>query len=572
MGERTLHRERGTDLAAETESRLRLLIDTGLLLASAHEFEAIARVALNAGLKLCGATSGVFLSADTEQAPAALHAHASGSDASATTLGLPERSAAFGSGVDTPLLVRSGDVGRDDRFKDSRQANKAAGSALLRSYLAVPVQSSTGELLGILQYGHPDADVFIEADEAPLSTIAAQAAVAIANVRLNERLSQQIAEADAVRAEQRATSSRLVHALQAAGMGTWRWDAATDLIDFDERAAALFGVAANVPVKRESLRTLIVHAEDLAFAAADLREVGRVGGQYSTEYRLAMPEGEQRWVAVRGDATKAADGEMLGMIGTVQDITPRRLQEEALRTSEKLAATGRMAATIAHEINNPLEAVTNLIYLAKTDPETPEPVSRLLEIADGELARVSQIAQQTLGFYRDTTRPVTIDMNQLLGGVVDLFDRKLTSKGLRCTLDLEPGLSVVGLQGEIRQVVANLLVNAIDASPGRGGRIRIRGRHRRRSEGHGVAVLICDEGEGIPVHVRRRLFTPFVTTKQSTGTGLGLWVTRGMVEKHGGSIYFRSRTVSPSGTVFRVYLPQSGVPALFNAPGTATIQ
>lgn len=263
---------------------------------------------------------------------------------------------------------------------------------------------------------------------------------------------------------------------------------------------------------------------------------------------------------------------MLGMVGTVQDITPRRVQEEALRTSEKLAATGRMAATIAHEINNPLEAVINLIYLAKTDPETPESVSRMLELADSELARVSQIAQQTLGFYRDTTRPVTVDVNELLKAVVELFDRKLTGKGMRCTLDLEPGLSVMGLQGEIRQVVANLLVNAIDASPGSGGRIRIRGRHRQRSDEKGIAVLICDEGEGIPVHVGRRLFSPFVTTKQSTGTGLGLWVTRGMVEKHGGSVCFRSRTVSPSGTVFRVYLPQSGSSTLFDGASVAMIQ
>ena len=549
-----------------------MLIDAGLLLASAHGFEAIARVALHAGLELCGATKGVFLSVGAEQWPAAAYLHADSGDEPATSPGLPEPLAAFGAGVNGPRLVRSGDTGGDERFGGLQSSSGAGAKQLLCSYLAVPVQSSTGELLGVLQYGHPARNAFGEENEAPLRTIAAQAAVAIANVRLNERLSRQIAEADAVRAEQRATSSRLTHALQAAGMGTWKWDAATDLIDFDERAGALFGVAANVPVTRESLRRLIVHTEDLAFAPEDLREVGRVGGQYSTEYRLAMPEGEPRWVAIRGNATKATGGEMLGMIGTVQDMTPRRLQEEALRTSEKLAATGRMAATIAHEINNPLEAVTNLIYLAKTDPETPESVSRLLEIADGELARVSQIAQQTLGFYRDTTRPVTIDVNQLLHGVVDLFDRKLTGKGLQCTLDLEPGLSVMGLQGEIRQVVANLLVNAIDASPGRGGRIRIRGRHRRRSEGHGIAVLICDEGEGIPAHVRRRLFTPFVTTKQSTGTGLGLWVTRGMVEKHGGTVSFRSRTVSPSGTVFRVYLPQSGVPALFRMQGTATIQ
>ena len=267
-----------------------------------------------------------------------------------------------------------------------------------------------------------------------------------------------------------------------------------------------------------------------------------------------------------------AAGHPVGMIGTMQDITQRKKQEDSLRTSEKLAATGRLAATIAHEINNPLEAVTNLIYLAKTDPVTPPAVSRMLETADAELARVSQIAQQTLGFYRDTTRPVSVDLNDLLKAVVDLFERKLTGKRLHCTLDLEAGLALVGLQGEIRQVVANLLVNAIDASGAGGGQIRIRARHRRREGNHGVSVMVSDQGSGIPHHVRPRLFTPFTTTKESLGTGLGLWVTRGMVEKHGGSVRFRSRVVDPSGTVFRVYLPVSGSPQLFAPQSSPVLQ
>ena len=196
----------------------------------------------------------------------------------------------------------------------------------------------------------------------------------------------------------------------------------------------------------------------------------------------------------------------------------------------------------------------------------------MLDVADTELARVAHIAQQTLGFYRDTTRPVSIDLNELLKAVVDLFNRKLASKRLDCVLDLDPGLNIVGLQGEIRQVVSNLLVNAIDASPGSGGSIRIRGRHRHRNGGHGVSVLVADQGSGIPKHVRHRLFTPFVTTKQSRGTGLGLWVTRGMVEKHGGTVCFRSRTDSPAGTVFRVYLPRNQASPLFDSPTTPVLQ
>ena len=256
------------------------------------------------------------------------------------------------------------------------------------------------------------------------------------------------------------------------------------------------------------------------------------------------------------------------MVGTVQDITSRKTQENALRQSEKLAATGRLAATIAHEINNPLEAVTNLIYLARTDPDVPAAVQLLLETADTELARVAQIAQQTLGFYRDTTRPIEINLNELLQSVVDLFARKMVSRKITCTLDLEPDLCINGLQGEIRQVFSNLIVNAIDAftfaATLKPGRIHIRGRHLHGNPQAGtpdaVSILICDEGSGIPVSVRQRIFSPFFTTKLSVGTGLGLWVTRGFIEKQGGSIHFRTRTTDPSGTLFRIVLPVARPP------------
>ncbi len=314
-------------------------------------------------------------------------------------------------------------------------------------------------------------------------------------------------------------------------------------------------------------------SEDVHDPAADLHAVLASGEPYNAEYRVRAADGAIRWIAAHGvPAQDETTGETTGMIGIVQDVSMRKLQEHSLRESEKLAATGRMAATIAHEINNPLEAVTNLIYLARTDPGTPAPVQRMLETADDELARVSQIAQQTLGFYRDTSRPVLIDLNHLLGAVVDLYGRKLAGKRLQVTLDLDPDLSIVGLQGEIRQVVSNLLVNAIDASPATGAAIRIRGRKRRRGGKHGVSVLIADQGPGIPHHVRHRLFTPFVTTKESHGTGLGLWVTRGMVEKHGGTVRFRSRIDKPAGTVFQVYLPQSAAGKLFTSPISAALQ
>ncbi len=576
MGESSLPPDSRASDTARNESRLRLLTDTGLLLASERSLDVIVQAALDAGLQLSGAAFGAFFynNVGLDGEPYQLYKLSGIDAASFSSFPMPRPTAVFAPTFAGEGILRSDDITLDSRYgKNAPLAGMPPGHVPVRSYLAVPVRGRAGEVLGALLYGHPEPGMFAAEVESLVATVAAQAAVAIDNARLTDSLTHEIALADQARADQRATGRRLRQALDAAQLGTWSYDAATGLVDFDERGAALFGVEPHVPMPRDELRQQVVDREDLGRSAEDLREVLRAGGQYSAEYRIQTADGGRVWVAVSGNATFAeGSSELKGMIGTLQDITVRKLQEETLRTSEKLAATGRMAATIAHEINNPLEAVTNLIYLAKTDPETPSAVGRLLETADTELARVAQIAQQTLGFYRDTTRPVTIDLNDLLQAVVDLFGRKLNGKRLACKLDLDPGLSVVGLQGEIRQVVSNLLVNAIDASANTGGEIHIRGRHRRRGESRGVSVLISDRGAGIPKHVRHRLFTPFVTTKQSLGTGLGLWVTRGMVEKHGGSVRFRSRTENPSGTVFRVYLPATGDSQLFPAQSSAILQ
>ncbi len=579
MDRSSLHPSLGQGEAARTESRLRLLVATGLLLASENSLDVIAQATLDVGLKLAGALTGTFFynplgysPPDQKYAEFQLY-RLSGTAASAHP-NTPASSSklAFSPPFRDETLC-SDDITADSRYPGHLWFAGLPAGLPVRSYLSVPVRSRNGKLLGALVYGHPEPGVFDLESQSLVETVAEQSALAIEHALLQHSLSREIALADAARADLRSASGRLMQALEAAQLGTWSWDAATGLIDFDERGAALFGVAPNLAMPRDDLRTRLVHGDDLGRSPVDLQSVLDSGGHYTAEYRIKTGDGAERWIAATGSPTHAAaHSGATGMIGTLQDITPRKFQEESLRTSEKLAATGRLAATIAHEINNPLEAVTNLIYLAKTDPITPPAINRLLETADSELARVSQIAQQTLGFYRDTTRPVSVDLNDLLQAVVDLFDRKLNGKRLHCTLDLEPGLSVVGLQGEIRQVVSNLLVNAIDASGSSGGQIRIRARHRRRDGDRGVSVLVSDQGSGIPHHVRHRLFTPFTTTKQSLGTGLGLWVTQGMVEKHGGSVRFRSRTESPSGTVFRVYFPESGSPQLFSHQSSPIIQ
>ena len=545
---------------SQNEKRLRLLVETGILLASERSLDVIVQAALDAGLHLCSARYGAFFYNNIgnddksyslyKEAGPDLNIFASFPEPHCTEI--PKDSFL------NQLIVRSPDITLDRRFTESLPfAALSPNHPPVRSYLAVPVRSRAGESLGCLIYGHPDVDAFTAASEDLVATIASQAAVAIDNLRLSDSLTLEIAHVDSARALQRETADRLRQALDAAQLGTWTWDRATDILDLDERAARLFHAEAHVPITRTELRKRVVAIEDQAHTSDRLQQFLEAGGLYSAEYRVESPDGIQTWLSASGNATFAPNTtDIIGMVGTVQDITSRKSQENALRQSEKLAATGRLAATIAHEINNPLEAVTNLIYLSRTDPDVPEPVQQLLETADAELARVAQIAQQTLGFYRDTTRPIEIKLNDLLHGVVDLFERKMVSRKITCTLDLEPDLCIHGLQGEIRQVFSNLIVNAIDAFTYpmlKPGRIRIRGRHLRQRDA--VSILICDEGTGIPASARARIFSPFFTTKLSVGTGLGLWVTRGFVEKQGGSIAFHTHTGENSGTIFRVILP-----------------
>jgi PAS domain S-box-containing protein len=373
-----------------------------------------------------------------------------------------------------------------------------------------------------------------------------QSAREIARAREDERMLQE-------------SERRLRLALEAGKMGTWKWDAATDLLDVDEKAAEIFAWTPHASITRSALREHAVFPEDRAPTSQALAEALKGKDNYRSEYRVVREDGSVIWVHSSGTPVFSVEnpGEVVGMIGTVQDITERRNQEATLKQTEMLAATGRMAATIAHEINNPLEAVTNLIYLAKTNQNIPDSVRRHLEVADEELARVGQIAQQTLGFYRDTSRPHALNVAAVISDVIAVFERRLSYKQMYCRPEFRGNLEIVGLQGELRQAISNLLLNAMDASSN-GDPLRIRARETRLlgTGLAGVSIAVCDSGCGISDSAKKKLFSPFFTTKQSVGTGLGLWVTKGIVEKHGGSIRFRSRVQPPCGTIFRIVLPR----------------
>ena len=252
-------------------------------------------------------------------------------------------------------------------------------------------------------------------------------------------------------------------------------------------------------------------------------------------------------------------GVVVGAAKIARDITDQKKLEAAFHTSERLASVGRLAATIAHEINNPLEAVTNLIYLAKEQPELPERVKRYLVQADRELGRVSHIARQTLGFYRDHSQPEPTAVAEVIDDVLAIYQRKMAFKGLKVEAQVEPGLVVVTSEGMLKQVLSNLLANAIDAC-GDGGRVAIRAHPSRhfRDGRPGIRILVADNGTGIAARHRSRIFAPFFTTKEDVGTGLGLWVSKELLEKRGGQLWFRSRQGPASGTVMNIYVPLEG--------------
>lgn len=239
---------------------------------------------------------------------------------------------------------------------------------------------------------------------------------------------------------------------------------------------------------------------------------------------------------------------------TFRDITAQKRSEEVLRRTEQLAVTGRLAASIAHEINNPLSAVMNLLYLLESRVENNRPAGELVASAQKELRRVADITRQTLAFYRDSTRPVEVDVCALVAEVAEVFSAKLHAAEVRLQLELECAARPCAYPGELRQAISNIVSNAIDASP-RGEVVRIRVRACRIKDLPGVRISVADRGPGIPRSFYPEVFKPFSSLKALHGTGLGLWVTHSIVARHEGCVRFHSRTQEPSGTAFSIFVP-----------------
>jgi len=278
-----------------------------------------------------------------------------------------------------------------------------------------------------------------------------------------------------------------------------------------------------------------------------------------TAYRAEhlRKDGSRLSVSLSTSPLRDPRGHRVGSSMIVRDITTQLKAEAALRRNERLATAGRMAATLAHEINNPLEAITNLIYLARHEPARSD---NYLEIADQEVQHIAAISRQTLGSVRDAGSPSRVNVSTMLEQILRVSSRKLADRKIEIKTQFEAEAEVDGFEGELRQLFSNLIGNSMDALA-TGGRLTVR---VKRSRGWnplqpfqpGVRVLVADNGAGIARSDVPHIFEAFYTTKVDVGTGLGLWVSQGVVQKHGGTIKVRSRTgVGRSGSVFSVFLP-----------------
>ncbi|MGB6871042.1 MAG: CHASE3 domain-containing protein [Acidobacteriaceae bacterium] len=288
---------------------------------------------------------------------------------------------------------------------------------------------------------------------------------------------------------------------------------------------------------------------------AKVRRLRRVIG-LANHTMLIARDGRESVIDDSAAPIMSSTGDMIGVVLVFRDVTEERQMQSALVSSEKLAVAGRLAASIAHEIHNPLDSVANLHYLLDSEAD-PEKRAEYLRLAQQELGRTMQISRTMLSLYREPKAPIEIRLRELIDGVLLLLDRRLQHQGVHVEIEVADSLTVEGFPAELRQVLTNLIVNAMDAAGPR-GRIRIRVQQAEAGElrGAGALIEIADSGPGIPPETVSRLFQPFFTTKGSNGTGLGLWVSMGIVQKHGGSIQVeQSKDPQLTGACMRVFLP-----------------
>lgn len=289
-----------------------------------------------------------------------------------------------------------------------------------------------------------------------------------------------------------------------------------------------------------------------------------LGESFEMTFPLRGADGKFRPFLTLVRPVRDESGKVVRWFGTNTDVSTQKHAEQALIRTEKLATAGRLAASVSHEINNPLEAVTNLIYLVENSPQLSEENRNLLRTAQSELQRVSHITAHSLRFYREPFKAAPVRVSEIIDSVLSLYQGRLKQGGIEVKVRSRDECEYLGFSGELRQVLANLIGNALDAMR-HGGRLQLRVHSAKNfaTGDRGLRVVVSDSGHGMSSETKRRIFEPFFTTKESIGTGLGLFVSKELIEKRGGTIRVRSSDrPGNGGTTFAIFLPlRSGLSA-----------
>ena len=301
-----------------------------------------------------------------------------------------------------------------------------------------------------------------------------------------------------------------------------------------------------------------IHPDDLERATAAWLSAVEQQTTFITEYRLRRYDGTYIWYLHRAVPRVTGHGKVSEWIGSSTDIEVQKKSEEAIRQTEKIAAVGRLASSIAHEINNPLSSVTNLLYLISSHSGLDKTVMQYVMTAQEELARVSEITTQTLRFHQQSVSAAPVRLNEILDAVLTYYRPRIKACGIKVTREYQQTEQLICLAADIRQAVGHIVGNAIEAST-MGGKLRVRLRPSvtwKLRQRRGLRITIGDSGHGIAKGLLTRIFEPFYTTKGITGTGLGLWITKDLIAKQEGSILVRSSTnARHPGTVVSIFLP-----------------
>jgi PAS domain S-box-containing protein len=537
-----LHGERSRQSAAELEAMIRLHEVGMRCLRTGSDLQGSLNAILEAAIALTGATKGTIRLLD----------FSTGALTIAAQHGFEDPFLKFFHAVaDQAPGIAPAMEGRERVIVEDLTATKLlAGTPALqvileadvRALQSTPLNSSSGKLLGRISTYYPEPRQPRERELRLMDLLARQAADYLERKQAEEALT--------------ASSAQLRRFLEAAPTGLTRCSRDLRYLSANSAYVEIAGLPMDQIVGRP-----IVDVMGLDGWEKVRPYVERVLRGERVEYETLLPfaaAGSRHLYVVY---TPEKDGlEVVGWVASVTDVTQFKRLEKQLQEVEKMAAAGQLAASLAHEINNPLSAVINVLYLLAGRSDLDAASKGLISVASNEVARVSRIVRQSLSYYRVGMEAKEVDLGALIGESVQVFGDKVQSAGILISERIAPKISVIGFADEIRQVVDNLLVNAVEATP-RGGRLALclrQSRSWRDGSELGARLTIADNGYGIPKADLPRVFEPFFTTKAEKGTGLGLWVVKGIVEKHGGSIKIRSSDAAPrSGTVISIFWPSA---------------